>query len=111
MLAGQSDALKNELYAQLFKAATADPKNKVPPECNQKALDILGVSLYLWLPPNEEFAKYAFTFMVKKNKKYALAAAHGKFDSDKRPPRSGSDFARIIKEIDSMVSGDAVALQ
>jgi len=110
MIAGQNEALKNELYCQLFKAATSDPKGKVPSECNQKAVDLLGVALYCFLPPNEELAKYAFTYMAKKHKKYALAAAHGKFDSDKRPPRSGSDIARIIKEIDQMASGDAVAL-
>lgn len=109
-VAGQSESNKNELYCQLFKASTPDPKGKVPSEANQKAIELLGVALYCFLPPDEELAKYAYAYMFKKNKKYALAAAHGKFDSDKKPPRSASDIDRIIKEIDQMSSGDAVAL-
>jgi hypothetical protein len=109
--AALNDNLKNEWYCQLFKASTADPKGKVPSEANKKALDLIGTTLYCFLPPDEELAKYAYTYMVKKDKKYAQAAAHGKFDSDKRPPRRGEDVARIIKSIDQMAGGDAVALQ
>lgn len=109
-LAGQSEALRNELYCQLFKAATSDPKGKVPSEANQKALELLGVALWTWLPADEELAKYAFRYMVKKDQKYAFAAAHGKFDSDKRAPRSGSDIRSIITKIDQAKGGDAVAL-
>jgi len=109
-IAAQNDALKNELYCQLFKAATSDPKGKVPQEANAKALNLLACNMYLWMPPNDDLAKHVFKYMVKKNKKYAMAAAHGKFDSDKRAPRSGSDFTRIIKEIDQMESGDALQL-
>ncbi|KAH9259339.1 hypothetical protein BASA81_002382 [Batrachochytrium salamandrivorans] len=103
-IAARSPQLKNELYLQLFKALTPNPKT---PQSTDKAYELLGVALFSFLPEDAELAKHAFIIATKHDKKYAKAASNGKFVAP-GAPRSGSDVTRIVGELVAFgVEGDS----
>jgi len=96
-MASRSQASINEFYCQVFKMATLSPKIS-DPEIHNKAYQLLGITMYCFVPQDEDLLKHAFMFSIKKDPNYAKCASHGKFDAS-GAPRSGMDISRIVSEI------------
>ncbi|KAH9256415.1 hypothetical protein BASA81_005329 [Batrachochytrium salamandrivorans] len=111
--ASRDETVRKELLLQCWKQSMADPKGKVDSGANKKALDLAAAIVYTWRFQDDELNKFAYVSMVKKGgKKYGLACAHAKFDSDGKAPRGYADIDRIAKALDALEAENAqLALQ